>query len=340
MKKIGVSIAVMMIFMQFTVAAARKEFRFASYAEMRTEVGKLYGEKKFTELASLLEWGLEQFPDHLMANSFNLLITYARLNQPAKGIRVMKIALKRGIWFGKYTFENEMFAPYKKQRKFQALLRENNRLMDAARKNCKPDLKVLTPENYQADRQYPLFIALHGGGENLEQFMPRWTSKKLKESFIVAYPQSSQLIAMDGYNWTEDMSLSLREIAAAVDQVIGQYPVDKDRMYVGGFSSGGVAALEVVLQDTIPVRGFVLLCPAKPENFSAGDVARARSRGIRGTLITTEMDNRLDQQREMVKTFMQEGLQYQFVVTPNIGHWYPEDLGEKIDQALLHIDNR
>jgi predicted esterase len=340
MKKI-ILIPVLAIFIwQFPVNGQKKKYDFSTYKDMRAEVGRLYGEKKFNELTNLLEWGLEKFPDHLHANSFNLSITYIQLKQPGKAILVMEKAVKKGVWFGKYTFENEIFTPLKSEKKFQKLLKKNLELLEAAQKKSKPELKVITPVNFQTEKKYPLFIALHGGGENLEQFMPLWTSKKLKEEFIVAYPQSSQLVDMYGFSWTEDMTLSLKEIQTAYNKVITDYPVDQNRIYVGGFSSGGVAALEVVLKNTLPVRGFVALCPAKPEPFDPEDVSAARDRGIRGTIITTEMDNRIEQQKEVINIFSQQGLQYQFAVTPNIGHWYPKDLGERIDQALLHIDNR
>jgi hypothetical protein len=42
----------------------------------------------------------------------------------------------------------------------------------------------------------------------------------------------------------------------------------------------------------------------------------------------------------MADLFRDSGLQYQFIVTPNIGHWYPENLPEMIDQAIEHIRNR
>ena len=252
----------------------------------------------------------------------------------------MEKAIKKGIWFGKYSIENEIFSPLKREKKFQKLLKKNMELLEAAGKKCKPELRIITPSGFRNDKKYPLFIALHGGGENLVQFMPRWTSKKLKEEYIVAYPQSSQLVERNGFSWTENMELSIQEINTAYKNTVNKYPVDTEKILVGGFSSGGVAALEVVLRNTLTVKGFVVLCPAKPEPFKPTDISSARDRGIRGTMITTEMDPRIEQQREMINLFKQEGLQYQFVVTPNIGHWYPEDLDEKIDQALIHIENR
>ncbi|MBT8395901.1 MAG: hypothetical protein KJN92_02995, partial [Gemmatimonadetes bacterium] len=63
----------------------------------------------------------------------------------------------------------------------------------------------------------------------------------------------------------------------------------------------------------------------------------AGGRGVRGTLLTTEMDGRLDQQREMADIMKGEGLPLVFHVTPDIGHWYPEDLAGLIDQAITRI---
>ena len=40
------------------------------------------------------------------------------------------------------------------------------------------------------------------------------------------------------------------------------------------------------------------------------------------------------------KLFEQEGLPHQFEITPNIGHWIPEDLDKKIDWAIAHIRNK
>ncbi|MDH5742546.1 MAG: alpha/beta hydrolase, partial [Candidatus Aminicenantes bacterium] len=123
----------------------------------------------------------------------------------------------------------------------------------------------------------------------------------------------------------------------AYEKIIQNYPVDTSRVIVGGFSSGGVASLEVVLNDTVPVIGFVVLCPAKPEDFTAQKVAEAKKRGIKGTLLTTEMDPRLPDQKEMAEIMKAQNFPLEFIVTPNIGHWYPEDLGEMIDAAITYI---
>jgi hypothetical protein len=91
------------------------------------------------------------------------------------------------------------------------------------------------------------------------------------------------------------------------------------------------------MDATLPVAGFVVLCPARPEGFTAEKVRAAAQRGVRGTLLTTEMDQRLEDQKAMAALMELEGFPCDFVVTPDVGHWYPEDLDTRIDLAVAHV---
>ena len=63
-------------------------------------------------------------------------------------------------------------------------------------------------------------------------------------------------------------------------------------------------------------------------------------RNVRGILLTTEMDPRLPVQKKMAEVFKSENFPLQFIITPNIGHWFPEDLDEKLDQAIEYIQRK
>jgi len=314
-----------------------KEKEFSTYAEMREHFGELYQQKRLKEAADLLEWALTRFPDHLEANTFNLALVYGQLEEYDKGIKILKYAFDRGLWFSIYMFNQEDWAPFSEREEFKEMLARNEALRQEAQKHTKPEILVLTPEKYDRQKKYPLFIALHGGGGNIKEFKEAWKSKKLSEEFILAYFQSSQIVSMNGYSWTEDLELAKKEISEAFHKVKKDYPVDEKEVIIGGFSSGGIAALEVSLSNVFPVAGFVVLCPAKPQSFTNENVREAKERGLRGTLLTTEMDPRLSVQKEMVKVFKSSGFPLQFVVTPNVGHWFPEDIEVKIDQAIDHI---
>jgi len=215
------------------------------------------------------------------------------------------------------------------------ILEENETFWQKAQNLAKATIEIITPEGYDSTKSNPLFIALHGGGGNIEGFKTAWTSELMRTEFITAYLQSSQIISMDGFNWAEDIEISKKEIIKAYDKITAAYKIDNNEIIIGGFSSGGVAALEVVLCNLIPATGFVVLCPYKPESFSAENIENATNRKIRGTIITTEMDPRLTVQQEMVETLKNAGLQHQFVVSPYLGHWIPDDLDTRINEAII-----
>lgn len=316
---------------------AGAEFPFESYQEFRAHLGKLFQEEEIGEAVRLLKIAITKYPDHLEANAYNLAFMSGIQKDYETGLKTLRYAHDNGVWFGKYAFNADAWKPFKELPEFQSFLAENESKRLAAQQDCESSLEVFVPEGFQEDRTYPLFIALHGGGENIEGFKPIWTSARLKQEFVVVYVQSSQKISMNGYNWTEDMEISKREILHAYQKTIEEYPIDETRVIVGGFSSGGVASLEIMLQNVFPVKGFIVLCPAKPDGFTPENVKAARARGVTGTLLTTEMDNRLDSQKEMAEIFRGQGVRCDFIVTPNIGHWYPKDLEQKIDAAIEKI---
>jgi predicted esterase len=338
MKKIIVAIVFILGCVIHSGSFQDKELSFTNYQDMRKYVGELYSQKKYSEAVDVLRDALARFPGHLHANAYNLALMYRYLGEYEKGVKVMQYALEHGIWFGKYDFYNEeIWGPYKELSSFKTFLNQNEVFWKEAQNKAKPELVMSTPEGYNDQKEYRLFIALHGGNSNIENFRKSWISERLQQEFIVAYVQSSQVVSMDGYNWTEDMELSKKEIAVAYHKILKTHPVSADQVIIGGFSSGGVAALEVALNNTIPVSGFIVLCPAKPESFTAQKVIEAKRRGIRGTILTTEMDPRLPDQKKMNKILEAEGFPCAFIVTPDIGHWFPEDLDKKIDSAIDFI---
>ncbi len=317
-----------------------KKYDFSGYPEMRKYFGKVYQEKNYMEAAKVLEWALEKYPKNILANSFNLAFTYNHLKEYDKGIKALQYALDNGIWFNKWAFERKAWDGYKKNEKFQNILDRNLAKMKEAQKTAKPDILVITPESYTKDKKYPLFIALHGGGGNIAGFKDVWISEKVRKEYICVFLQSSLIIAMNGYNWMEDIELSKKEIKTAFEKINGEYNIDKNRVIIGGFSSGGVAAMEIAFDNIFPVSGFIALCPPKPESFTEINIKAAKTRGLRGILLSTEMDPRLGVQKEMVEMMKKENFPHEFIVSPNMGHWIPKDLDVKLNNALDYISSK
>ncbi|NTV03302.1 nuclear transport factor 2 family protein [bacterium] len=316
--------------------AERDSLVFGSYPEMRGVVVDLHGQGRFAEAAAILAGAVPRYPDHVMANTFNLALMYAKLGDRQEAVRAFEDGHRRGVFYNTWSFEDAVWDTLRGEPGFAAVLARNDALIAEAQKGSVMKLEVVTPEGYRADRKYPLFIALHGGGENLEQFRPHWTSPGLRRNFIVAYVQSSQVISMNGYHW-QDEAVTCREIAAAYREVLAGHAVDTSRVVIGGFSSGGFGSLVAFFAETVPASGFVVLCPEIPADATADALDAAVRRGARGTLLTTELDGRLERQKEYVARLNERGLDVRLVVTPDIGHWYPDNLEQLLDEALERV---
>jgi len=195
------------------------------------------------------------------------------------------------------------------------------------------NIEAVLPAAYDPAKKYPLFIALHGGGESTAEFKPSWTSPRLRGEFITIYVQSSQVANMNGFHW-QDVAVTRKDLEAAYKRIQEQYPADTSRVVIGGFSSGGFGSLVAAFENFFPVRGFVALCPEVPQTISDEAILAAKARGLRGTLLTTEQDNRVEQQRTLMGRMEKLGMKVEFHLTPNIGHWYPKDFEALLDRAL------
>jgi len=311
---------------------------FADYPEMRQKVGELFREGKYAEAAEILECGLERFPANLMANAHNLAFFRVLLGRLPEAVDALAYALDRGVWFSLWAFHNDAWAPLKELDAFHEVSRRCAEYRQAAQLKASPELTIVPPEGYDPARKYPLFIALHGGDETVADFRPHWTSPKMAGEFIVAYPQSSRVISMRGFGWIGD-DQDRREILSAYETALRDYSVETSKVIAGGFSSGGHMALTLLLdaQPVLPIRGFIVLCPPVPEEYGPEALARIRARGQRGLFLTTERDGRLEEQRKLATALAGAGVQCEFAVTPNIGHWYPPDFAQRVDGAIEQI---
>jgi predicted esterase len=309
----------------------RKDF--ADYKEMRAFLGELFQQKKYAEAAALLESVLDRYPANVMANSFNLAAARVYLGQNDKAVDALEDGLRRGVFYGLWDFIAEFWNPVRETPRFQAFLAANQARVEEASRKAVLLTDVVTPEGYDPARTYPLFIALHGGGETMAELKPLWISPRLRSEFITLYVQSTQVASMTGFHW-QDAALTRRDVEAAYKKVLSEYPVDTGRVLIGGFSSGGCGAMVTAFADPFPIRGFVALCPSVPEALGDADIQAARARGLRGTLLTTGLDHRVEAQRALAERLAKLGLAVEFHETPNIGHWFPDDFAARLDRAI------
>jgi predicted peptidase len=132
--------------------------------------------------------------------------------------------------------------------------------------------RLLLPENYDASKKYPLILFLHGAGErgnDNESQLVHGAGLFLRDSIrkkypaIVVFPQcdtgsfwsnvkidrnaigEERLMFQAGGRPTVAMEL----LQKLLKQIIKKYPVQKNQLYVGGLSMGGMGTFEIVYRN-------------------------------------------------------------------------------------------
>jgi len=131
--------------------------------------------------------------------------------------------------------------------------------------------RVLFPKDYDNTKRYPLVFFLHGRGESgndNEKQLTHGASLFLRDSLrnsypaIIIFPQcpannywSNVINSTSGsstgkrtFYFVEggEPSPAMRSLLSLVDHVLTQYPVNKQQVYVGGLSMGGMGTFELV----------------------------------------------------------------------------------------------
>jgi len=136
--------------------------------------------------------------------------------------------------------------------------------------------RLYLPQDYSSLKKYPIVLSLHGAGERgtdntktlTSTFLATyWAEKNIqkKHPCLVVVPQLPD--GMFWYQWMFEKNATRNYLEAAngiLDALIKQYSIDKDRLYVIGFSMGGVSCWELASRypkrfaAIVPISGTII----------------------------------------------------------------------------------
>lgn len=128
--------------------------------------------------------------------------------------------------------------------------------------------RLLIPDNYDENKKYPLLVFLHGAGERgsdnqlqLIHGSTLFSSKKTRKKFksFVVFPQCpinkywATIIENEDGNFTYSPdpkeNLQLSKVEFILKDLEHIYNIDKNRIYIGGLSMGGMGTYELVYRN-------------------------------------------------------------------------------------------
>jgi predicted esterase len=114
---------------------------------------------------------------------------------------------------------------------------------------------------------------------------------------------------------------------------------------VSGFSKGGEMAIWLALKEIIPLAGFVAVNPGGPfiqeiDNWLPLIETCTTLTDLRGFFLVGERDASIENIKALHEMLNSHGLACELVITPDIGHDFPEDFSQILAQALEFIQRR
>jgi len=251
-------------------------------------------------------------------------------------LQIMSEAIvEKGFWYQyNYLIEDEDLKSLNKYKEFEELVNLCKKRELEAKRNEKPDLKIIMPDKMNEKYKRPLIIALHGDQENVEITEDYWSSC-IHKNYLLALPQSSQIQFSEGYEW-KDIEKGSRELKKHYESILKKHNIDSDNIITGGFSAGGRVALYSILKDIIQVKGFILIAPWLPEiDKRASLLDKIREKGIKGYVICGDKDyDCYECTRRFTDLLSSKKISHELKIIKGLDHDYPDNFNEILPKAI------
>lgn len=122
-----------------------------------------------------------------------------------------------------------------------------------------------SPPHPQPASVYPTILALHGRGSNERDLIS--LAPYLPQNFLWISPRGTFTLGPDSYEWFQITQIGKPEPARLanavntidifIDEIIANYPVDKTKLYLLGFSQGSIVSMSYTLTKPQRVAGVV-----------------------------------------------------------------------------------
>lgn len=274
---------------------------------------------------------------------FWMACALCRLGRADEALAVLREANEGGLWWPEeWLLDDEDLAPLRAADGLREVVTASQRLRTAHLTGDHAQEPVVLPPEPVSDRGAPptgsspgLLVALHGWGEQVEDFVEPWRAAAWA-GLLVVVPESSQeltpaFFVRDGRERARD------DVARALSPLCTRWRVDERRSLYAGFSQGGGLAVSWALAGGPLRTGAFLaigtgLSDVAPDALATLDQAAACE--ARGRLIVGGADEALDDVHALHDALRGAGVESDLQVVPGLGHDLPDDIDARLQETL------
>ena len=304
-------------------------------AEIEEQYHQLVGCGDYAQALDLADRTAPLFPPHAQRIVYYWRFRLAALlGQKEKALQLLNEALNIGYWYVGLD-EDADFALLQGDPTFIQVVTTSVARRAAAIANAQQLITTLPPQ--QGTPPYPLLLAFHGNNSTVAEFQRHWHAAA-EQGWLVGLPQSSQAYGPDAFSWL-DWEWSLQEGQQAYDRLCTDYPVDRQRVVLAGFSMGAGLAAFLGASGKVDITGMILVAPfvSDVQNLIPHLETRPRH-NLRVFLVASERDEYCRSIAvQMADLFPQYGIPCKLKVYPDLGHSFPPPFEQELTEALAFI---
>jgi len=121
------------------------------------------------------------------------------------------------------------------------------------------------PDSPEAGSVFPTILALHGRGSNESDLLG--LADYLPKNFLWVSPRGPFSLGLDSYEWFQitqvgkpdptRLANALTTLDNFIDEIIENYPIDRNKLYLLGFSQGSIVSMSYALTKPQRVAGVI-----------------------------------------------------------------------------------
>ncbi|MCX5975376.1 MAG: hypothetical protein NTV33_00710 [Coprothermobacterota bacterium] len=288
--------------------------------EALQEIDALFRSKDYAQAEILAAESIHRFPFEADEFVYLRMCAATRLGRIPEALQWLKEVLDAGGWYSEFLLrKSPSFEPLQGVPEFERLVGVSLRQQEADQKK-EPKHYILTPES--GDSPWPLFLSLHGNSHSSDLESQYWRSL-VSQGWLLAMVESSLGHWRGGYIW-DDGEQARQDLEGCFRSLSPRYPVDFNKVILGGFSYGGQRAIEHAIKGTVGALGFLVLGPYLPEMDQWSTLLDAGfPKGLRGYIITGELDESRTNSLALVSLLRDRGIACEVEDVAGEGHWFP-----------------
>ena len=251
--------------------------------------------------------------------------------QPEKALQTFSDALARGVWWAEFIMRTDSdLASLQGNEEFEQLVKRSEQMHKQAEVSAKPVLFIHQPDG---EGPFPLLISLSPRAGVPELDFRDWRSAT-ELGWMLVLPQSSQMASPLSFIW-DDREKTFNEIISHVERLVRDYPIDRDRIVIAGFSQGAARAIELVMSQKVKARGFFAVVPAGVDVTELeGWAGSGQGRGV---LVSGGEDPRYEMFVQIKEIFAKHDIPLMFENYPEMAHQMPNEFGSVLKKGLDYI---